>query len=60
VILGQAAECLQSVFTALNTAALAVEDFLNTLAEFLFPIGILGFWVIVIQGADAVPIWLAC
>lgn len=52
---------MQGLFTALDTAALAIENFLNTVGEFLFPIGIILFGVLIIErsdAADAIPIWL--
>lgn len=52
---------MQGLLTALDTAALAIENFLNTVGEFLFPIGIILFGVLIIErsdAADAIPIWL--
>lgn len=58
VVFGQAAEYLQGLLAALDTAALAIKDFLNTLAEFVFPIGIILFGVLIVERSDAIPNWL--
>lgn len=58
VIFGQAAECLEGLLAALDTAALAIEDFLDALAELLFPIGIILFRVLIVKRSDAIPTWL--
>jgi hypothetical protein len=49
VIFGQTNECSQGLLAALNTTALAVENFLNAIAEFLLPVGILGFGVLIVE-----------